>query len=49
MFKNKVDIIISQEGRLHIDIQMLDMISQWLPSPLVIWAVALDGDFVKSR
>ena len=40
MFKNKVDIHISQEGKLHIDKNVGLSISQWLHCPFATWAFA---------
>ena len=45
MFKHKDDTSIS---RADYRLKMLDLISQWLPCPLAIWAFAFDGNLVKS-
>ena len=42
MFKNKVDTYLRRAGYMQMNIVGLS-ISQWLPCPLAIWTVGLDG------
>ena len=47
MFENKVDTFLIRTGYTQMGNVGLS-ISQWLPCPLAVWALALDGDLVKS-
>ena len=50
MFKNSIDIIISDKGRLHIDDKIVGLsISQWLPCPLTIWNVLFGMEILLNR